>query len=528
MTTIIDRLRNLFAAAPPPPPKPQLGGGQSLFAPFAVDQFANLLFALPDPDEILKKAGKNRQHLRELLGDDEISAALDTRRDAVIGTPWRLQGEDGDSTSERVEFLREQVERHFEDLVGAAWNAAPFGYSVIELVWERLDGRLGIKEAVEKPFEWFQPQRDGSLRYLRLGAGMGFTTGVEGVPVDTNYKFLLTRRQPSYRNPRGEALLSRVYWPWFLRSQGWRFWARFLERFGAPLLVGHTQGSVTEMRDALLQAVQSAVVAVSGTDAKVEAVSPGNAGEAFTRFTELVDKRIQKAILGQTLTTDSSGKGSFAQAKVHDGVREDRKAADVRMVTRTVQRFVSALSYYNFPGQPAPRFVMEAGEGLATDRADRDAKLVQAGVLRLTDQYLLDRYDFEEGDFEVPEPVAPPQLAKPGQRGAVPADEEEEEEGAQFAAVRQFAVRRRGRFTADQEAVEDLVDDALAAARSPVDPKKARSAVLAATSPQDLVERLTELAKDAPPGAFAELVERSLFAADLMGYAHVDDPRPAA
>lgn len=527
MTTIVDRLRNLFAAAPPPPPKPQLGGGQSLFAPYAVDQFANLLFALPDPDEILKKAGKNRQHLRELLGDDEISAALDTRRDAVIGTPWRLEGEDGDSTSERVEFLREQVERHFEDLVGAAWNAAPFGYSVIELVWERLDGRLGIKEAVEKPFEWFQPQRDGSLRYLKIGATMGFTTGIEGVPVDTNYKFLLTRRQPSYRNPRGEALLSRVYWPWFLRSQGWRFWARFLERFGAPLLVGHTQGSVTEMRDALLQAVQSAVVAVSGTDAKVEAVSPGNAGEAFTRFTELVDKRIQKAILGQTLTTDSNGKGSYAQAKVHDSVREDRKAADIRMVTRTVQRLVNALSYYNFPGQPAPRFAMEAGEGLAMDRADRDAKLVQSGVLRLTEQYLLDRYDFDDGDFEVPEAIAPPQLAGPGQRGAAPADEEEEE-GAQFAAARQFAGRRRNRFTADQEAVEDLVDDALSAARSPVDPKKVRSAVLAATSPQDLVERLTELAKDAPPGAFAELVERSLFAADLMGYAHADDSRPAA
>lgn len=86
-------------------------------------------------------------------------------------------------------------------------------------------------------------------------------------------------------------------------------------------------------------------------------------------------KRIQKVILGQTLTTDIAGSGSYAAAKVQDDVREDRLRADVRLIAATVQRLVAALWALNrFPGE-APTFVMEAGEGLSVERADRDLKL---------------------------------------------------------------------------------------------------------------------------------------------------------
>ncbi len=519
--SIFDRMRNMFAK----PPALEGAPGQALFAPYAVDTLANLLFALPDPDEVLRKVGKNRAALRELLVDDEIATAVDTRRDALLGTPWRLEG-DGDSDSERVTWLHEQVERHFEDLITGAWEANLFGYSVMELVWQKEGARYGIAEATSKPFEWFIPQRErNGLRFLRPGGG----DMANGVPVDTTFKFLLTTRQFSYRNPRGEALLSRCYWPWFMRSQGWRFWSRFLERFGAPLLVGHTSGSVKEMRDALLQAVQSSVVAVSGTDSKVEAISPGNAGEAFNAFCERVDKRIQKVILGQTLTTDSNGKGSYAQAKVHDGVRQDRKLSDIRLVSPTVQRFVAALSVVNFPGAPVPRFIMEDGEGLATDRATRDSELVKSGVLRLTEQYLLDRYDFTRGDFVVPDAPALPSPG-PAARQPAPQDDDDQDDDTtdpQFRArgPTQFAAGRRGRFTADQERVEDLVDSALAKAGSPISAEALRAAVFSASSPQDLTERLVELARDANPVEFRELMERTLFAADLIGYQHADPKR---
>ena len=63
----------------------------SLYNNVAVDQFLTYLLELGDPDETLRKLGMNRTHLRALEGDDEISAAMDTRREAVIATAWRLE-----------------------------------------------------------------------------------------------------------------------------------------------------------------------------------------------------------------------------------------------------------------------------------------------------------------------------------------------------------------------------------------------------------------------------------------------------
>lgn len=53
-------------------------------------------------------------------------------------------------------------------------------------------------------------------------------------------------------------------------------------------------------------------------------MASANAGQAFSVFQSAQDKRIQKVVLGQTLTTDVDGKGSYAAAKVHDSVRADR------------------------------------------------------------------------------------------------------------------------------------------------------------------------------------------------------------
>ena len=66
-------------------------------------------------------------------------------------------------------------------------------------------------------------------------------------------------------NPRGKALMSRVYWLWYFKTNGWRFWAKYLERFGSPLLVGKSNATdQTDMQafaDQLLAAHNSGVFA---------------------------------------------------------------------------------------------------------------------------------------------------------------------------------------------------------------------------------------------------------------------------
>jgi phage gp29-like protein len=478
--------RQQFIAAPTPPRTSGLVNDQ------AVDDFVEMLIRLPEPDEILIKSGKSRADLRALMADDEIGGAMETRVAAVHSTAWRLEPLDG----QVIEFVWEELEKHIEPMIDGAFAAVPYGYSVIEMIYKRDGERMRIERASEKPFEWFLPQRDGSLRYVAPAGGPP-----AGDLVDTYYKFLLTRRRPTYRQPQGDALLSRLYWPWYLRSQGWRFWARFLERFGSPMLLGKTPGDTKALADALSAAVQSASLAV-GSDDSVEAIAPGADGGSFDRFHVAVDKRIQKVILGQTLTTDTQGVGSQALGNVHDLVRKDRRSADLRMIAHTINQAVHALVALNFPAAEPPVFSFDTGTDLGSDRAERDVKLVQAGV-KFSRQYFLDRYDLEEEHFDIEQLQDVQPLRASAVRGPTT-----------FAA----------RFTPGQDALEDLADTSIDQSPQPIPPGELRRIIAQARDPDDLINRLAD-AVDAnlETSAFRELVERSLFAADLMGYAHADD-----
>lgn len=472
--------------------KAPVAAGTNLYDHQAVDFFAAAMRLTPDVDEILRKAGLGRAGLRQLEYDDEVACAIETRLTALLGTPWRLEPGEGPAH----DLCHDQLALHFDDLVTGIFNARLYGYSVVELVWN--EDRT-LCSAAEKPFEWFQPTREGELLYTQNSA-------YNGEVVDTTYKFLLTRYRATYRAPRGEALLSRCYWPWFFRTHGWRFYAKFLERHGSPLLVGKGDNP-TEMAKVLMTALATAVAGI-GKDDSIEVVGATNAGTAFQEFQRAQDKRIQKVILGQTLTTDSDGKGSYALGKVHDDVRDDRRQGDIKMVSRTIQRFLTALCALNGIAE-VPQFVMGDTKGLSVERAARDKNLVDSGIVSLTEQYLLDRYDFVPGDFVIP--AEKPAIVPPDPNAKPPA----------VKAGRQFAGGgRKARFTTGQQAVEDLGDAALERARSPLTAVQLRAAIRASRSPAELEAKLGKLLGDAEPVQFRQLLERALFAADVMGYAH--------
>lgn len=480
-------------------PKP----AATLYQPVAVEQIISLLARLPDPDLVLAAQNLGRHELRKLEADDDISAALETRREAVLATPWRLEPYEG----EPAEWLWAELAPHVEVLLRGAWSAVPYGLSVIEVVYRKpVPGspRIGLAQVQEKPLEWFAPHRDGSLLF----------TPPDGSPatlVETEYKFLLTRRNPTYRNPYGEALLSRLYWPWFFRHNGWRFWMQFLERFADPLLLGKVPVAgidhdadqqrlndwVTSLQSLGFESVIAAPLVDNQGD--VSAVTQGAAGE-FEKVEAAILARIQRLILGQTLTSQVGDSGSYAAAQVHNLVREDKRRADLRLVTNTVQRLVNALWTLNGLPDVPPTFVLQDDTGLESARAERDAKLVQAGVLKLTDQYLLDRYDYEEGDFTLGTGAPALPVATLTARAPVP-----------LAANGQ-------RFTPDQQLVEDLTDATLAKAASPIAAAALRRVISQAEDADDLAARLADLYTGTDATAFQGLLERALFTADVLGY----------
>lgn len=496
LSSLIGRLTATFA--------PARSDRRNLYAVASqTEMLLSQLSWLGDPDEVLVKAGLQRQALRALEGDDEITAALETRRDAVINTPWRLEP-DKDAASV---FIEAEIRPHMEALLRALWGAVPYGYSVVEVVYAPRGAQVGIDRIYDLPFESFVPGVD-TVAYAMTGE------------VADSRKFFACVRHPSLRNTRGEALLSRAYWPWFFRVHGWQFWMKYLERCGVPFIVGKTDGDKQKALEALQQAVQDSII-VGGTTDTVEALDFGRDPKIFTEFETAVTRRIQKLILGQTLTSGTDGgAGNRALGEVHDLVRQERKRADVLLLTGTVQRIIDQLAVLN--RWTPPKFIMEDDVGLGIDRAQRDATLVNAGILKLTEDYLLERYDFVEGDFEIPEP--PPELA--GQPGAQA--REQAQQGAENEEAAMAATPSLPRFTPTQQAVERLGDSAIAEAGEggPIPVEDVRTAVMAAKDPVDLAERLAVLMDRQDP-RFADVLERAQFTGAVLGYVHADEEVPS-
>jgi len=472
---------------------------------------------LGDPDDLLQKLGIDRTKLRAIEHDDEVSAALETRRAACANTPWRIEHPQARART----FLTDVLTPHIDNLMQAAWAALPYGYSVFEVVYQapddvrnRTPGRIGIAQVIECPFEWFRLLPDGKLIWR--------DDNTEAEPL----RFIATAHAASLRKPMGDALLAKAYWPWFFRSHGWRMWAKFMESAATPLVYGKTQGEKQALVDLLRTVTSGPVMAVNDVDEVATLDTPGNSPNKFTEFETACQRRIQRLILGQTLTSGTDGgSGNRALGQVHNEVREEKKRSDVRMVSLTIQNVVERLCILN--GMALGTFVMEDGTGLEMDRANRDKILVEAGMVRFTAEYVREKYGLEESDFIIPEiqQNTPPALESTAQPATKQIADTAPRGLVQLVDGSGHAPRPQ--FTADQQAIEDEVARTLPQLPSPIAHAAIASAIRQAKDANDLYERLSVALADADDRQFRQTFERALYAADIMGYGQAFKARPA-
>lgn len=490
------KLFPLFKSTPAKPVATLAATPRGLYQEIAThpDLVGTLFKTVFDPDDTLKKAGLRRRDLKRLQKDPEVWQCVSKRLNALTATPWRLEP----YKSRNEKWLWLTLEPHVETLLTATINAVLFGYAVVEVVYQKGD-KIGLQSVTEKPFDWFTPTHTGELYWTNPNTGQDELCDPR--------KFILIRSRASYENPYGEALLSRLWWDVFRKFQCRESWSLFIERFAQPLLLGKTEGDLNEFAAKLASAVKGASVAVSIRD-DVAAVNSNNKGEAFVDMTAEINATIQKLILGQTLTSEVGSSGSYAAAKVHADVQEEQRNADIRLAVKACQHLVNTLCQLN--GFEPPAFTMADDTGLEMPRAQRDALLVEKGVLKLTERYLLDRYDYEKGDFEMVEAANPPENP--------PVNPETNN----FSAGFRLNAVKSPVFTPEQQVIEELADQTLAALDSPISAELIASAIRAAKSPEDLESRLAAVLQGADLSEFSRVLEKSLFAADILGYAHAD------
>jgi len=461
----------------------------NLYTQEAVTQFLVNFGKQPDTDEVLRKAGITRHRLRVLLDDDEIAQVVETRIDALLATPLRIEPNDTDEAEKLNLILKEW----FHEIATGAMSALFFGYSVQEAVYElKPEGYVGIQWIGEKPMQWFEPKNDGRLIYRPEGM-------VAEHEVDQAFKFFLTRRKATYEQPYGKALLATLYWLFFFKQNGFKFWAKFLERFGTPILLGKCKDTDTEdMSQALLNAHAQSVLSIDVEDDVQILSAPGtngSAGAAFESFNNQLIRQIQKVVLGQTLTSGTDGKGSYSLGQVHENVRMDKLKSDIRLVTPTLQAVVDALCALNQWGEYKV-MLGEKPKPLNKDQAERDVHLKNAGA-NLSNAYFIREYGLQDDDLTEPAP----------------------QQFNQFTALPKQAFNFKAsanKLSPEQQEVEELTDgqDELQLLK----PDQVKELVFKSDGPESLAYNLMQLIPDATQTQFTANLDQALYAADVLGY----------
>lgn len=367
------------------------------------DPASALSYYLPDPDPVLRRQGRDIRIYKDLLTDAHVGSVADSRKAGVLTQEWKI--ERGKANSLRHSFIEDvfaslDVHRITTEIL----DAQLYGYKPLEIVWERKDGLIAPADIVGKPPEWFSFSPENELLFRSKHNANG-----EPVPP---LKFLVAQNDPSYENPYGKRVLARCFWPVTFKRGGYKFWAMFLEKYGMPLLVGtYPNGTdetrINEMLEMLENMVQDAV-AVMPEGSQVTSIEPSSSGgtRSYREFLAFGNMEISKAILGQTLTTEMQGSGSYAAAQTHFAVRREIVESDKRIVESKMNEAISFIYDLNFSAnEPRPAFRLYEQKAVQKERAERDEILSRTGV-RFSKEYYAREYDLREEDFDLGEPLA--------------------------------------------------------------------------------------------------------------------------
>lgn len=170
-------------------------------------------------------------------------------------------------------------------------------------------------------------------------------------------KFMILSFRTKDGDPRGKSFLRPAFNAWYLKTQIYPEYLRFLLTCSIPLLIGFTPETddgkplfykdpegqtvqvnpVQALRDALMQARNATALALRG-GSKVTEVGARSSGVAFYKALEVLDEQIDKAILLQTLATSEGRYQSRAASDVHMSVLDlllfDIKGDIINMIKR--------------------------------------------------------------------------------------------------------------------------------------------------------------------------------------------------
>jgi phage gp29-like protein len=284
--------------------------------------------------------------------DPVIASAMSTRRSAVLNRPWTIlaNDDDPDITACVLDLFANLSD--FTSTLDQALGALTTGFVPLELFWTVRNGKWTVDKIVGRDPADYRFDRQGQLRLLTQ------KSPVEGEPVPP-YKFIVHRHRGSASNPYGQSVLQPLYWPVTFSRAGWKWWATAIEKYGMPIITANFPSEATrEDQDKFADFVQSLQAhswSVVPQGFMVELHEAKRAtGDDYLPFLQYADTKKFQVILGQNLTSETTDRGSLAQADVHELVRNDITLADAAALASTINdQLIKPLVRLNF-NRPCP------------------------------------------------------------------------------------------------------------------------------------------------------------------------------
>ncbi len=306
--------------------------------------------------------------------DAHLAAILQTRRMAVLSQDYEVLPYARTPEDERIAEFVGALIYGLPDLEGAfldLLDAVGKGFALCEIIWEVTGGQARVAELRWVPQKKVTFVEDLKPRLLTTEAPW---QGVE----PPSWKVIYHRYKARSGYATRAGVLRVVGWMYLLKNYALKDWAAFNEVFGMPLRLGkYDPGASAGEREALIQALRNLGSDAAGVISKtteiefVEATSRSGQINPYQIMAEFCNREMSKAVLGQTLTTDTAGAtGTYSAAKVHAQVRRDLVEADAQSLATTLrEQLLRPLVGFNFGwDKPIPwfRFKYEEEEDLKT------------------------------------------------------------------------------------------------------------------------------------------------------------------
>ena len=307
--------------------------------------------------------------------DAHLASLLQTRKQSVLSLDYEVLPYADTPEDKRIAEAVGEVVFGIPDLENACLDlldAIGKGFALTEIIWG-VDRKLARVEELK----WVPQKKITFVDDLnpRLVTADGPWQGVPFPP----WKVIYHRYKAKSGYDSRAGMLRVVGYMYLLKNYSLKDWVAFNEVFGMPLRLGkYDPASTPADREALLQAVRNLGADAAGIISKnteIEFVETSNrlsgSSNPFQVLADFCNREMSKAILGQTLTTDTSGStGTYGAAKVHSQVRSDLTVADAQCLGQTLrEQLLRPLVGFNFGwDKPVPwfRFRFEESDDLLT------------------------------------------------------------------------------------------------------------------------------------------------------------------